>query len=1124
MGNLIVYKASAGSGKTYNLALEYIKLAVQSSSPTAFRNILAVTFTNKATAEMKERILLHLFNLAHGGLDPDFLCNLMGKLADDGHTLKKEDVCQRAGRTLQAILHDYDHFRVETIDSFFQSLLTNLAHELNLPRTFRVDLNDSDVIKRAVEKLMKDIKDLKSAASKAGALKLVMDYVDENIEEGKKWSIVKQLFDFARKNMHNETYIKNEEELSKALKDEAKIGSLRKYTQEADAALSTAIQKTAKEALDFVDSFSDGAKHFSFGGNVVKYLKDVLDDKLKMPGNRMANQIADPEKFVSSANKKKPGYSNDAEALSRYLKTLQDGIVEYGKTINTGRITLSKLRPMRLLQLIEGNVNDINNEANRFMLSKTPELFSRIVTKDDAPFVFERVGTTFNHIMIDEFQDTSRMQWDNFHTLLVENLANGKECMLVGDTKQSIYRWRGGDWSILEGVGTDPDFHSKKFIPLNRNFRSKRNIVEFNNAFFPLAAQELDNLCSEDWKGRIPRIYEDVEQEVRNGADGGWVRVALAKGKPDNKVVWEDVYTQIVRLHNHAGVAYRDIGILVRNNRDGAEIIEYFSQKHSDIPINSDEAYKLSASPAVMTLVCTLRYICHPDDPEVHVHLLTALGVAGKKGEFPADFKQTFANVAEHLPEGMQTEEDLSKLKRMPLYELCQHLIATLSLTSVAKDQSAYLFYFLDAVLDFLEDKPSDLELFLEHWDTTLCGKSTTGDTGDCIYVMTIHKSKGLARHTILIPFCEWDLCKFRADDIIWNKTPGKPYNVLPVTSYSPTAPGIELSLYNSSVEEERVQQYIDNLNTLYVAFTRSKQNLLIWSRVSNKGESKVGDLLKQEEVRKLLKEETEPAIKDMFSPEELIGTTFPCETVEEGEDEITYESLFNVYTSGELRIEPAVPTHEAKEESPSKNPLDNPLIKAISIELNPLSRAHVEFRQSNPAKDFINEAKAAELAENGDGETTTMTDEQKAYIDRGKLLHRVFSRIRTESDIDFAVHSLAAEGLLSPGEETSLCKFVKKRVDQENVKEWFDGSWQLFNECDILYRNDNGKVCTRRPDRVMVKDGRTVVVDFKFGNPQPEKYEAQVRGYINFLQRMGHKHVEGYLWYVYKGDVVPVK
>lgn len=1157
MGNLLVYKASAGSGKTYNLALEYIKLAVQNPSPTSYRRILAVTFTNKATGEMKERILLQLYNLAHGGLDSGFLENLMKHFTDSNGVklISEKEIFKRAGKTLQAILHDYDHFRVETIDSFFQSLLTNLAHELKLPRTFRVDLNDKDVVMRAVHRLLSELNDSSSKQRKAGAAGYVMDYMDESINDEKGWNMVNTLCDFAQRNMRNETYIHHEDKLTNALDNKEGIENLRKWTAEAEQEYGTRLTHAAQRAIDLMESMPDGPKQFSWGNNIVNYPKKIVaGDYLVPAGSRINTAIEDFNKLVSSKNKKDTALANAAMTLSGLLGEVRKAQAEYGKHVTTGRITLSKLRPMRLLRLIEENIRDINEEANRFMLSKTPELFSRIVKKEDASFVFERVGTTFDHIMIDEFQDTSRMQWDNFHKLLVENMATGNQCMLVGDIKQSIYRWRGGDWAILNEIDKDPAFPSKNEIPLKINFRSKRNIVEFNNAFFPFAAKQLDALAmdnpavSNEWQGRITAIYEDVAQKVKDNAEGGWVRVALAEAGNTLKNIYEDLYSQIVLLHNHAHVAYRDMGILVRQNSEGAGLIEYFASEHPDIPINSDVAYQLSASPAVTKLVYALRYIACPDNLEARLHLLTALGISGRaddntgKDVFAADYPEVFADPSSLLGE-LGQEETLEQLQRMPLYELCQQLIMMLHLTAPTKEeeadngQSAYIFYFLDAVLDFLADNPSDLALFLDYWDTTLSTKSTTGDTGDCIYVMTVHKSKGLACHTIFVPFCEWDVTKLRSSDFLWSETPNeKPFNALPVTTFSPNEKGIELSMYSPVVESELVQQRIDNLNTLYVAFTRAKENLLVWCRTKkdkSKPVAKVGDLLDRyaNNEKKVICKVKEQPVWERLSEEEMENTTFNFDPDDEtAQEDLAASIAFDIYTSGELAED--IPCEEKKKEKAAsseakKNPLDHPTITPIAISLNPQPRAQIEFRQSNPAKDFMAEAESTALAQLGetpdDAEALKEQETQRAYIDRGKLLHRIFSQIRTADDLPRAFESLKAEGVLSSAKEAeSIIKLITKRIGQKDVAHWFDGTWQLFNECDILYR-EKGRLCTGRPDRVMVKDGHTVVVDFKFGKPRPDEYKEQVKRYINYLKQMGHTHVDGYLWYMFDGTVEQV-
>ena len=1157
MGNLLVYKASAGSGKTYSLAQEYIKLALQSVSPTSYRNILAVTFTNKATCEMKERILLHLFNLAHGGMDASFLENLLHKLnapyrawqeahpsgsqtdMDDPapQVFTPELVCRRARKVLQGILHDYDHFRVETIDSFFQSLLTNLAHELNLPRSFHVDLNDDDVISRAVDRLMKSLQEPKRKARLEGTLRTVMDYVNEQVENEKGWNIERELKRFAKSNLKNPHYALHAQELSAALSDKEAIKQLRAFARETELAQGERVRASAAHTLDIVNNLEGGTKRLNHGTYLAGYLKKVAGGDIFPSSSTTFDQaLASVEYMLKKADLNKPAVRTDAETVQRNLVEIQRLREEYAQVALTAALTVKNLGPMSLLEQIERFVAEINHETNHFMLSKTPELFSNVVKKEDAAIVFERAGTTFSHIMIDEFQDTSRMQWQNFHKLLVENLASGNQCMLVGDIKQSIYRWRDGDWQILDSVTDDPDFHEKRSVTLDTNYRSRSAIVNFNNDFFPLAAAKLDALLPtdeelpEEWHTRISRIYrpEETRQKCRPNADGGYVRVSVptASRMPFEDVM-DDLHRQIVRLHDQAGVAYADMGLLVRNNGNAADVIDYFNTAYPDIPLTSDVAFMLQASQGVLTLIHALRFLCNPSDRGALAQLLRSIGPKFGWGEEAADtLPEEFSTMLDHpekmLPEEFISEDGQKRLVRMPLYELCQHLIDLFHLVHDGSrparvedtdGDSAYLFRFMDAILDFLDDNPSDIGLFLEYWDSTLCRTSATGSCGDSIHVITIHKSKGLAFHTVLMPLTDWKVEDFRSDDMLWCETPPvQPFNTLPVTAVPANDTRTAHSFYKTERYEEALQMHIDNINLLYVAFTRAKENLLIWSahEPKNGNISNVGVLVTQ--LAHLL----------------LPPASAPAVTTEEGGQELP-DVLFDVYESGSPGGSPSAPTPSVQKPdttsttaSPTvQNPLDSPRLVPVPIDMQAVDQTEVEFRQSNPAKDFLADASQTQRLEDADLE---VLQQERTYIDRGKVLHQLFQHIGSEADLPAALHALRTSGVIgSEKEAESIGRLVRKRMAAPEVRFWFDGSWQLFNECDILYRDKQGKLCTRRPDRVMMKDGLTVVIDFKFVKPQDE-YIQQVGGYMRFMKLMGHTNVRGYIWYVLTGQVQEVE
>lgn len=1107
--SLKVYKASAGSGKTFQLALEYISLALSNESPYTFSHILAVTFTNKATAEMKERILAQLYNLAHGQKDQTFYLEIQKLLPH----LDRQEIEHRAAETLKAIVHDYDHFRVETIDSFFQSLLTNLAHELNLSRTFRVNLDAEEVISRAVDHLLTSLR----TSQNTNVTRLILDYMEEQIDDNKGWDISRGLKSFAEGNLFNEKYLTHENQLNQELNNPKKISEFKNSLYNTRKKISEPLRERAMQLLEKLSpatSSVDPQNLKSYKGLkdfALSVLADNYSDEVKTTIDKASS---DWKALLKKDLQKDPDYQVLAQNISADLEFIVNNRHSAAPFMTTSDLILDKLTPLLLLNTIGREVSNLNRETGSFLLAKTADLFNKMVEKEDASFVFERSGITFNHIMIDEFQDTSGSQWENFKTLLIENLSQGDECMLVGDIKQSIYRWRGGNWRILGNIENEMKNQGKVEVKnLTKNYRSQREVIHFNNSLFEFIAdyfnkennQTLDTkdkrekdddakqaneifpYIDSDKENTISHIYQDVTQSVKDSADKGYVRVDMISKDATDEDVLEDLCKQIIFLHEEKHIPYDKMGILVRRNSETVKIIQYISEHYLQLPITSDEAFKLSASPSVMLLVNTLKVLSSDKD-----------SVAA---ELTRQLTETIYQISSQEPHGTIEEltDQKEKLIHMPLFELCYWLIDfyQLPLTeSHSAGQSAYLYSFIDQVRAFVDENSSDIHKFIEYWDESLHKKAIAVDIKDSIYVMTIHKSKGLEYHTILIPFCDWVLDKDFANDIIWCDTTRltdefNKISLVPVATYS--SKKVKASAFKGPYEYEHLEQYIDGINELYVALTRAEHNLLIWSKES-KFKNQINSILKA-----YLK-------------------TIPTSTYNKEEETSTESENEDIHTFG------TPSEYVVKESKTNNNPLEMSNATQQDLYLSATS-AQTEFRQSNKAQDYImslHDSQSDDTSEEQEEQSQTQKN-QRYYIDRGKLLHQLFSMIRTSDDIENAITRLVQEGVIQDNEEQSkLKKFIQKRISNPKVAHWFDGSWNLFTECNILMRGKDNKVIQYRPDRVMKKDDTTIVIDYKFGNFD-SSYIDQVQRYMNALKQMGYPNIQGYLWFVYKDTIEEV-
>lgn len=1109
MNKITVYNASAGSGKTFTLAAQYIAILLK-DNPNMYRHILAVTFTNKATAEMKERILQRLWDLAHlpeyfTTKDNDFYAEIAKLLPE----LSLEELKRRASTALQSLTHDYDHFYVQTIDAFFQSLLTNLAHEMGLAAGFKVDLDDKEAIRKGVERLMSKIDNNKELKE------WVLNYIKERISDNQRWDITAEVTTLANEIM-KEQFMQHEAALNAQLSNSQLLS---KYRRELSARRDNASQIIIEAAKTFDASITEqcdnGYATFSRGGQVLQpFISRLMNGDFREPSDSIKNNwLENYEAWLKKADLKKPELVALAQTMNKQLIQVENLRQKGYSMVNSCNLSLRHINPLRLLNAIGQEVNAINNENNRFMLAKTPQLFHQLVEKEDASFVFEKAGILFDEIMIDEFQDTSSLQWKNFKKLLIENQASGNGCLLVGDVKQSIYRFRGGDWSILNHIQEELPNNQPVIRQLSTNFRSTENIIAFNNTFFPVAASVLDNFGGTGHT--IQDIYNDVNQNINHKA-GGQVRIKLYE-KEDSTTneneeeetidtsfrQEEDMAQQILQLHA-AGTSYNDIAILVRYNSSTSAILSYFSTKHPEIPLISDEAFLLSASPAVQFIIHALRYLNDSSDSIALGYLVYTYQkhILGNTYEWSA----TTGTDKTLLPESFFDETQQEEWRNMPLYSLCEQLIETFQLNRF-QGAAPYLFAFLDQVLGFLEDNASDIAVFLQLWNDSLCKKAVPAGEVDGVRILTIHKSKGLAFPTVFLPYCDWKIERNHINDLLWCQPQEDPYNQLPVLPI-PLQSGktVEASIYAEPYLHEHLQRRIENLNLLYVAFTRAQQNLYIWAEYNDqkknaKSSKKKTDTEGYSETPVLPKE---PTIADL-----ILASLRKIHEKDTDDNGLSYDNELNEWN---FSVKTSAVQPRKKQEKTPPNPLEIIPEKVEFLDYYQ-TKSNVEFMQSNRAKEF--------LTSTDDEQTDEQT--QQSYISQGKLLHRLFAEIRTADDIDTVIKDFEQEGCISYGKETSqLSNFIHKRIVQSEAARWFNGSWQLFNECTILIRDEMGQLHARRPDRVMISDNEAIVVDFKFGKPRPE-YNEQVKQYCHLLQQMKTQPVSGYLWYVYTGKIEKV-
>lgn len=1079
---LYIYKASAGSGKTFTLAVEYIKLLV--SYPKAYKHTLAVTFTNKATGEMKERILSQLYGIAHSLESSQGYYNEIKK-AFPG--MQESELRNRAQTALHCILNDYGHFRIQTIDAFFQTMLRSLSKELELSSDIDITLDSTKLLNETVDLL---IKRLTPTSEEMGWL---VEYIEEKLEGDKSWKINKLIKDFSA-NIIKEEYLERGSELRKEI-DENNGTTLIEYRNQLNK-IKKSIESDIKELGDkffkIAESHSLQAEDFAgktrggIWGHFEKMQKGELPE-IKANSN-MQKCIDAPSKISKSLG------AEECENIKELLISSKEIYENKRHILNSCNLSLQRFHQLRLLNNIAATLNEENNKENRFLLAQTTYLLSRMI-ENDTSFIFEKIGTEINHIFIDEFQDTSKLQWSCFKVLLQEVMSRGTFNLIVGDVKQSIYRWRNSDWNILNNIEKEFKNGNMAYYATGKgtdkrttNFRSLHNIIKFNNALFKQMANAIANNFKEQLGNSIndlTKAYEDVEQQIPDNKEAaGYSEIAFVEKGDEGQqaAIIEYLRKTLHILFDEKKVKPSDVTILVRWRKEIEAIVEMFNNEFPHYGITSDDAYRLSSSTALKIIISVLRYICSPNDKVNEMELITLYHKYVHNKEVSFTQLMESCKKSEYLPQPFLNA--LPKFKELPIYELIENIIEIFSIGDI-QGQDDYIYSFIDYASQYINNNICDLQDFIKAWDDEISEKSISTISDDSVKIVTIHKSKGLEFHTVIVPFCAWDFTG-RAGDIIWCKPRIEPFNGLSLLPINRSKLMLE-SIYDEEYNRELLFQLVDNLNLMYVACTRASHNLFIFSDSKPKANS-AGYYLRE--------------IMDTFTLEGL-----HCNK------ENTKYSYGDIVTSNTTN-------NDNEETKKSDKKQQNPFLdKATKISQRFVTyNNRLTSRQSHDLAHFL-----------AQGDEDSVQQEYRAI---GNLMHELMSKLSTGKELQSQLTRMQMDGLISDNKEKEkIRKLIEKAFSNPKAEKWFSGCYRLFNEHTILHREidrtGRKKTTTEkqnsRPDRVMVSENETIVVDFKFGNYNSE-HEEQIKDYIYLLSKIGYRNVKGFLWYVYKNYIMEVK
>ena len=1045
--SFLIYKSSAGSGKTFTLVKEYLKIALKDDNPLNFSSILALTFTNKAANEMIERILKSLSEISELDLKSgeSHMLNELIKELD----CTPDVVQDRARKALKKILHNYHHFSVGTIDSFVHRVIRSFAHEMKLNQQFEVELNGSNILKRAVNRVLSKVGVDKPLTS------FLEQYITRNIEEKKSWKIEDSLFDFSKRLLFSHEWYFLEKAQALDIKEYSKIF---KNVQVAKRQYENKLTLIANEAVEYA---LDGLEksHFANRGVFVNFFQKIIKrDYRPEVGVQMLNLLEkEPAKWASTSAKE---YKEDVIAK-------RDRMIEWFHQIMAIRkieeeqylvdkLVSDNIFRVALLNEINEEVQKIKKENDLVLISEFNNLVGEITRKEEVPFIYEKLGEKYTHYLFDEFQDTSLLQWQNMFALVENSLSEGGTNMVVGDAKQSIYRWRGGEVDQFTKLPEVYNPYKDEILEikkealkgdvsapvLSKNYRSKENIVRFNNAFF--------TFCSEVNGVAVGDAYNEIIQEVREEGSGGYVEFSFPRGNAEEvaETMRETVLNHISSCLED-GYDFRDIAVLTRSKKDTPQLVEFLLR--NDIEVISSESLLISKSHAVKLCVALLNHMVKPKESfyyhEIFV-LINALYPFQEIHELLSRTKKMTLNQFYVELGVLGYPMDVRKLRILSIYELVSSIVEIFKLEGVKDNR---LIAWLDFVFQNSSKSGFGVYDLLEEWENRIDDLSIQlPESLNAVQVMTVHKAKGLDWPVVI--FAQGNWADPNTNQIWLEFTDQKPLPVI----LTDTSSYIEETRFSDELALEKNKIIVDNLNVMYVAYTRPQDRLYV---------------IAKNPEQKIFKE-----YLPFFELGSLKGELqYKSEISDKGVDEYSF-----------VKFGKALPTNR-KLKSSSEGVVE------IKNQFN-----HAYERQLKVKKNYIKK-----LADDG-------------MADYGNLVHSIFSKIDSKEDIDQAIKYFLHLGDMQKDEVEPIKQTILNVVKSPLVEKYFDGSWKVKNENEIILPNGD----LLRPDRVMIKDDYCVVIDFKTGMRKPS-HDQQILGYKNELLNLGYSTVEALLIYTTDLQVV---
>lgn len=1055
MEGLLIFKASAGSGKTHQITQEFLKILLK--NPNTYRSILAVTFTNKAAEEMKLRILKELSSLAKNEE------SLHWEKIQEATLLSREKLSENAQLALQKILFDYSAFSVFTIDKFFQKIIRSFAWELKIQNKLTIELDQKRILREAIERIYEKLHE------NSELKKWLIQFSREEILEGRSWNIKKPIAALGEE-VYKESYQSLLDLDHQGMNPQKTIVKLRQLIKKIENDLNQ-MRVQAEEMLQKHDLTIEDFPSKNAG--LIGILQKIRNKNFDL-GTRIITAYSDQnawtKKSDSAEHKNKIHNLLNAGFFELYQRMVQS-IENERPRYNTAHQVLKKFYVVAILNDVSKAIAEISQDKELFLISDSNRLLHKIIDQSDTPFIFEKTGARYQTIMIDEFQDTSVLQWNNFKPLIHHLLSENNTSILVGDIKQSIYRWRNGDWKILANqVENDFKPFNLKVENLPANWRSLENIVHFNNTIFEIAARTLDNMLQAAEVDlntfRLTDAYGDVKQAIpktRKLPEKGYIKGIFFESEnlgviDERREQAAEQLTHELHLLFSKGYKPNQIAILTRDGKESGKVVqqllsikEQFKQQGFPFDIISEDALQLDSSELIHFILAVIQYHINPKNTIAKLFIIHYL--CRTKNLKPEDFVSKI-ETDEFIPDfsPVQVQQLHASLQFKSAPDAVYAIIDSFQLKLETRDL-AYLDTFTDWMLDnSIPVKMSSPDL-IQYWEDE--GKRIKVQfpaSEEAIQILTIHKSKGMEFEAVIIPFCDWHIDHNRYQTtILWTRLEDEPFNEIPLIPIEYSSK-LEQTLFQDTYTHEKLQAYVDNLNLLYVAFTRAKSSLIFMAyqpkndKIENQGHL-LWHLLNSNEF-----------------------TQFPESRMTET------EGVSSVYEIGDC----IAPTKGKDQQS--------------TADIKPMKRTPrsipLHFKHKFPRAD---------------------SDDPNRMREKGSIYHEILARVIQPADLKRSLQRAIDEGKITPPEGENLQNKLEKQFQTDPIKEWFSPEVRVKSEALILSPGND----FHRPDRVMFFKDKTVVVDFKFGKQKPKKYEHQLNEYSKLLQEIGYPSVFAYLWYV---------